>query len=286
MDIKTFFDTTTATFTHTISDPDTKCAAVIDSVADYEPNSGRISTKSADMVIKYIQDNDLKLEWILDTHIHADHLTASKYIKDKLGGKIGIGSGIKKVLNYWVPVFNTQNDTPTDASQFDALFEDDDSFKLGNISVRVMHTPGHTPACITYIFNEKVAFVGDTLFMPDLGTARADFPGGSAAELYQSIQKILSLPDNTKLYLCHDYPPEPRKEVSFLTTVSDQRKHNKCINDSISEDEYVIKRANRDKTLPVPKLLFPAIQVNMRLGDCGTVEKNGTKYIKIPINTI
>lgn len=282
--VKTFFDKDTATFTHIVSDPSTKQAAIIDSVLNYDQYSGRTNTKSADLVISYINENELTVQWILDTHIHADHITASYYLREKLGGKIGIGAKIKDVLALWVPIFNTANDTKLDASQFDCLFDDQQIIKLGNIDIKVMHTPGHTPACASYLIEDSV-FVGDTIFMPDIGTARTDFPGGSAAQLYESVRKLLNLPDETKIYMCHDYPPEGR-EVTWISTVREQKTKNILIHDNISKEEYIATRNKRDEGKPVPKLLLPSIQANLRAGTFGHAEQNGRKYIKIPVDTI
>lgn len=280
--IKTFYDPATATFTHVVWDAATQDAAIIDSVLDYDMYSGVSKTYSADAVIAYVQHHKLNIQWIVDTHIHADHITASHYLKEKLGGRIGIGSKIKDVLNFWVPIFNTSHDTPLDGSQFDHLFEDGDTFMLGTIEVRVIHTPGHTPACVCYVV-EDAAFVGDTLFMPDVGTARTDFPKGSAGDLYDSIQKILSLPDETRLFLCHDYPPLNR-DITWMTTVGDEKAHNILIHSGISRDEYISLRNKRDKGKAVPKLLLPSIQANMRTGTFGTAESNAIQYVKIPLN--
>jgi len=282
--IKTFFDNDTATFTYVVSDNGTKKAAVIDTVLNYDQYSGRTHTKSADDVITYIQNNTLQLNWILETHIHADHLTAAPYIRQKLGGKIGIGAKIKDVLAFWVPLFNTHSDTPLDASQFDHLFEDNEIIQLGDVSIQILHTPGHTPACVSY-WIEDALFVGDTIFMPDLGTARTDFPGGSAATLYDSIQRILALDEATQIFVGHDYPP-PGRELSSNTTVKEQREKNVLVHKGISKDQYVEKRNARDKDKPVPKLLLPSIQVNLRAGCFGNPESNGTQYIKVPLNTI
>lgn len=282
--IKTFFDNETATFTYVVTDNATQTAAVIDSVLDYDQNSGRTKTHSADQVIAYIKEKYLSLEWILETHIHADHLTASHYIQEQLGGKIGLGANIKKVLGFWIPIFNTAQDTPLDATQFDKLFVDEEVFKLGNIDVKVLYTPGHTPTCYSYLIEDAV-FVGDALFMPDVGTGRTDFPGGSAPDLYDSIQRILSLPDTTRIFTCHDYPPAERSATS-LSTVKEQKENNVIINAKISKEEYISLRNKRDEGKPVPKLLFPAIQVNLRAGTFGKPEKNGIQYVKIPINII
>lgn len=282
--IKTFFDADTATFTHVVSDPSTQKCAIIDSVLDYDQYSGRTKTHSADQVINYVTQEKLSTEWILDTHIHADHITASHYLKEKLGGKIGIGSRIKEVLAFWVPIFNTSKDTNLDASQFDHLFEDGEIFKLGNIDVKALHTPGHTPACASYLIEDAI-FVGDTIFMPDIGTARTDFPGGSAATMYDSVKKILSLPNETRIFLCHDYPPEER-DVTWITTVKEQKGKNILLHDGISKEAYITTRNKRDEGKAVPKLLLPSIQANLRTGTFGIQEENKIRYIKIPVDTI
>lgn len=282
--IKTFFDPDTATFTHIVSDPNTGKAAIIDSVLNYDQYSGRTSTKSADILINYIKEHNLSVEWILETHIHADHITASHYLKEKLGGKIGVGAKIKDVLALWVPLFNTQKDTNLDASQFDYLFEDGEVFKLGQVDVKVIFTPGHTPACSSYLIEDAI-FVGDTLFMPDIGTARTDFPGGDAATMYDSVKEILSFPDETRIFLCHDYPPEGR-DVTWLTTVKEQKEKNLLIHDGISRDDYIKLRNKRDEGKSVPKLLLPSLQANLRAGTFGLPEENNVRYIKIPIDTM
>jgi glyoxylase-like metal-dependent hydrolase (beta-lactamase superfamily II) len=282
--IKNFFDQDTATFTYIVSDESSKKAAVIDSILNYDQYSGRTSSKSADEVIKFIKENALTLEWILETHIHADHLTASQYLKEKLGGKIGIGSRIKEVLSFWVPIFNNIHDTPLNGMQFDQLFEDNEVIKLGNVCIKVLHTPGHTPACASYLIEDAI-FVGDTIFMPDAGTARTDFPGGSAATMYDSIQRILCLPDNTRIFTCHDYPPEGRA-ISYLSTVKEQKEKNILINDNISKFQYIEIRNKRDEGKAVPKLLLPSIQFNLRAGGFGNPEENDVRYLKIPINKI
>jgi glyoxylase-like metal-dependent hydrolase (beta-lactamase superfamily II) len=284
MHIHHFFDKDTATFTYVASDEVTQKCAIIDSVLDYDMNAGKTSTVSADKVIAYVKENKFTVEWILETHAHADHLTASHYLKEKLGGKIGIGEHIKDVLEFWVPLFNTAHDTPLDGSQFDHLFKDGEVFKIGSIEVKVMHTPGHTPACLTYIMGDA-AFVGDTIFMPYVGTARTDFPGGSAQTLYESIQKLLSLPENTKIYTCHDYPPEG-KEVGYVSTVAEQKAQNSMVHQGVSEAEYVSARNAKDKGKAVPRLLLPSIQVNLRAGDLGKAENNGIQYIKVPLNKL
>jgi glyoxylase-like metal-dependent hydrolase (beta-lactamase superfamily II) len=284
MNIKHFFDPNTSTFTYVISCPSTNQCAIIDSVLDFDIQSGRTSTLSADEIIEYITSMKLKVEWILETHAHADHLSGAQYLKRKLGGKVSIGEHIKSVLDFWVPVFNTSEDTPLDGSQFDILFKDGDVFKIGKIDVKVMHTPGHTPACISYLIGEHV-FVGDTLLMPHIGTARADFPGGSAQTLYESIQKLLALPEQTKIYTCHDYPA-PGSEAGYLTTVQEQQLNNKMIHQGTTKEDYIQTRSEKDKGMPVPKLLLPSIQVNIRAGFLGDEEDNGVQYIKIPLNKL
>lgn len=284
MNIKHFFDTDTATFTYVVSDPVTARCAIIDSVLDYDMHAGKTSTVSADKVIDYVKKTGLTVQWILETHAHADHLTGSHYLREKLGGKIAIGEHIKEVLTFWVPLFNTGHDTPLDGSQFDHLFKDGETFHIGSLEVKVMHTPGHTPACVSYLIGDTV-FVGDTIFMPYVGTARTDFPGGSAQTLYRSIQKLLSLPENTRIYACHDYPPQGQNE-SYVSTVADQKVENNMVHKGVSEADYVAARTAKDKSKAVPRLLLPAIQVNLRAGDLGEPENNGVQYIKIPLNKL
>lgn len=282
--IEKFFDPDTSLFSYVVSDPNTSSAAVIDTLLNYDQYSGRSSTKSADDIIAYIKNKNLKLEWILETHIHADHLTAAYYIQEKIGGKTAIGSQITKVLKYWVPIFNTEKDTLLDGSQFDILLDDNQTIKLGSVDIKVLHTPGHTPACVSYLI-ENAVFVGDTLFMPDTGTARTDFPGGSAEVLYDSIHKIFSLPEETCIYNCHDYPP-PTRSPNNVSTVGAQKNHNILINHNISKAEYVALRNKRDAVLSLPKLIVPSIQVNLRLGRFGDAENNGIQYVKIPVNKL
>lgn len=284
MKIEHFFDKDTATFTYVVSDPKTGKCAIIDSVLDYDMNAGKTTTLSADKVISYVKGQRLSVEWILETHAHADHLTASHYLKEKLGGKIGIGEHIKEVLKFWVPLFNTAHDTPLDGSQFDHMFKDGETFTIGSLEVKVIHTPGHTPACVTYLMGDA-AFVGDTLFMPYVGTARTDFPGGSAQTLYRSIQKLFSLPENTRIFTCHDYPPQGQNE-NYVSTVADQKAKNSMVHEGVSEAEYVAARNAKDVGKPVPRLLLPSIQVNLRAGDLGVAEKNGIQYIKVPLNKL
>lgn len=284
MKIQHFFDDDTATFTYVISDEATGRCAIIDPVLNLDMASGRTSTVSADEVIDYAQKNSLSVEWILETHVHADHLTGAHYLKEKLGSKIGIGEHIKEVLKFWIPLFNTAHDTPLDGSQFDHLFKDGEIFNIGSIEVKVLHTPGHTPACISYLMGD-VVFVGDTIFMPYVGTARTDFPGGSAKTLYHSIQKLLSLPKDTKIFTCHDYPPQGQGEA-YVSTIAEQKSCNIMVHDGVSEQEYVAARNAKDKGKAVPRLLLPSIQVNMRAGSLGKPEENGVQYVKIPLNKI
>lgn len=282
--IQSFFDPDTATFSYVIHDSGTKKAAVIDPVLNFDPLSGNVSTKDADKIIAYLRDHHLELEWILETHIHADHLTAAHYIKEKMGGKIGIGSGICQVLSHWVPIFNITADTPQDGSQFDVTFADNEIIQLGNLKITILHTPGHTPSCVCY-WVEDAVFVGDLIFMPDIGTARADFPGGDSRTLYHSIQRLFLLPDHTRLFTCHDYPPENRS-LDSQSTIGQQKKSNVLINSMVSVDDFVQKRTQRDTGKPVPRLLLPSLQVNLRAGSFGEKEENNIHYIKIPINKI
>jgi glyoxylase-like metal-dependent hydrolase (beta-lactamase superfamily II) len=279
--VESFFEPQTDTFAHVVHDPATKKAAVIDAVLDYDQFSGHTSTKFADKIIAAVQAQGLSVDWVLDTHIHADHITAASYIQQQLGGKIGIGAHIKDVLAYWVPIFNTRADTALDGSQFDVLLREGETIPLGSLSINVLHTPGHTPACCCY-WVEDAAFVGDTIFMPDVGTARTDFPGGSAATMFDSVRKILSLPESTRLFMCHDYPPAGR-EVACVTTVGEQKKHNVMVHDGILKEDYVAMRNKRDDGKPVPKMLLPSIQTNLRAGDFGLPEDNGKQYVKIPV---
>jgi len=283
--IKAFFDQPTYTVTYVVHDKETKCAAIIDSVFDFDPASGRTSFDSADEVIAYVNAHDLKVEWLLETHAHADHLSAAPYLQEKLGGKIAIGEHIVMVQNVFGKLFNAGTEFQRDGSDFDHLFADGDTFKIGALDVTVMHVPGHTPACIAYVVGDAV-FVGDTMFMPDYGTARADFPGGDARKLYQSMRRILSLPDTTRLFMCHDYLPAGRTEYVWETTVADERKHNIHAHDGVSEDEFVKMRTERDKTLDMPRLILPSVQVNMRAGHLPPAEDNGVRYLKVPLNGV
>ena len=282
--IKGFFDNQTSTVSYVVHDNIEKKCAVIDSVLDFDYSSGDIDYVNADKIISYVDQNKLNVEWLIETHVHADHLSASPYIQKKLGGKIGISEKISDIQNIFGKTFNAGTEFQRDGSQFDKLFKDNDKYKIGNINCKVINTPGHTPACTAHVIGNSI-FVGDTLFMPDLGSARADFPGGDARQLYRSIQKILSYPDETRIFVCHDYPPSSR-EVKWSTTVGEQKENNVHVKTSILEDEFVKIREARDKTLNMPKLIIPSIQVNMRAGNLPPPEDNGSVYIKVPINSI
>lgn len=284
MHIETFYDNETATFTYIVIDENTKKCAVIDSVLNYDQFAGKAVTSSADKLVDYIQTNNLKNEWILETHVHADHITAAHYLQTKVGGKIGIGSGIKQVLDMWVPVFEIENDTSLTGEQYDVLFNEGDVFNIGDLAVTVWHTPGHTPACASYLVEGSI-FVGDTMFAPHLGTARCDFPGGSAAQLFKTIQRFFTLPDETKVYLCHDYPSEGNEALSCIT-IKQAKQENVQVRPDTELEEYVKRREARDVTLAVPKLLLPAIQANLRNGQFGESSKNGKQFIKIPVNAL
>ena len=282
--IKGFFDDETSTISYVVYDMTSKKCAVIDSVLDFDFSSGTIDYHNAEKIISFIEKMKLDLEWLIETHVHADHLSASPYIQKKLGGKIGISEKISDIQNIFGKTFNAGTEFQRDGSQFDRLFKDNDEYKIGSIKCKVINTPGHTPACTAHVIGNSI-FVGDTLFMPDLGSARADFPGGDARELYRSIQKILSYPDDTLIFVCHDYPPTSRK-VEWVTTVGEQKKKNIHVKTSIGEDEFVKVREARDKTLSMPKLIIPSIQVNMRAGNLPPAEDNGDVFIKVPINSM
>lgn len=283
--VEAFFDEATFTITYVVSDPDEGNCAIIDSVLDYDPKSGRTGTGSADRVIEFVHGQRLTVDWILETHAHADHLTAAPYLKDRLGGSIAIGAQIIDVQSIFKKIFNAEPEFATDGSQFDRLFDDGDTFRIGTLVVQVMHTPGHTPACLSYVIGDA-AFVGDTLFMPDYGTARADFPGGDAGNLYRSVQKILSLPDATRLFMCHDYLAPGRDEYAWETTVREERNYNIHIRSGTTEADFVSMRNARDKTLDMPTLLLPSVQINMRAGHLPPPELNGVSYLKLPINAL
>ncbi len=278
------FDPATWTVTYVVHNGPGSGAAIIDSVLDYDPKSGRTRTTSADKLIDYVKAQGLQVQWILETHAHADHLSAAPYFKKKLGGQIGIGDQITKVQKVFKGIFNLEPEFRLDGSQFDVLLKDEQEFSIGDLTARVLAVPGHTPACVAYQVGDAV-FVGDTLFMPDVGTARCDFPGGDANTLYASVQKVLSLPPETRLFMCHDYPPNSRP-VAFETTVAEQRADNVHVHDGITQAQFVEMRTRRDATLEMPVLILPAVQVNIRAGDMPPPEANGTAYLKIPINAL
>ena len=283
--VQSFFDPATWTISHIIHHGAGSSCAIVDSVLDYDPKSGRTRFDSANKLIQFIQDHDLKTEWILETHAHADHLSASAYLKKTIGGRVAMGEHIRAVQHVFKGIFNLKDEIKTDGSQFDVLFKDNEQFQIGDLTARVMCVPGHTPACTSYIVGDA-AFVGDTIFMPDVGTARCDFPGGDALQLYQSIQRLLAMPDDTKLYLCHDYPPDNEREPVVQTTVAAERAGNIHVHDGISATEFVDMRTTRDANLAMPNLILPAIQVNIRAGELPKAEDNGTRYLKIPLNVL
>lgn len=283
-DVSAFFDEATFTVTYVVSDPTTGRAAVVDPVLDFDPASGRTSTTSADKVVAFVEDNKLGVDWILETHVHADHLSAAPYIHETLGGKAAIGKDVTAVQKTFKGVFNLK-DLATDGSQFEHLFADADAFSVGSIEAYVIATPGHTPACVTYVIGDA-AFVGDTLFMPDFGSARTDFPGGSAPQLYESIRKILALPDETRLFMCHDYKAPGRDVFAWETSVAEQRANNIHINDTVSRDEFVAMREGRDSQLGMPKLILPSLQVNLRAGQLPEPEDNNIRYLKLPLDAV
>lgn len=279
--VEAFFDPQTNTISYIVIDPNSNSCAVVDSVMDIDYAAGRITQENADKMIEYIQSNNLDLEWIIETHVHADHLSAAPYVQEKLGGKIGIGAKVMVVQETFGKIFNEGTKFQRDGSQFDKLFEDGDSYKIGTMEAFVIATPGHTPACMVHVIG-NAAFVGDTLFMPDGGSARADFPGGDAGELYDSIQKILALPDEMRLFMCHDYGPNGR-DIAWETTVGDEKKHNIHVGDGKTREEFVAFREARDATLSVPKLIIPSLQVNMRAGEVPT-DEDGNPVLKVPVN--
>jgi glyoxylase-like metal-dependent hydrolase (beta-lactamase superfamily II) len=283
-DVTAFFHEPTHTVTYIVHEEGGSNCAIIDTVLDYDAESGRTATNAADEVIAHVRGNGLQVEWILETHAHADHLTAAPYLKQHLGGRIAIGEHIVAVQETFKKVFNLGEGFAADGSQFDHLFADGETFRLGALEGRVIHTPGHTPACVAYQFGDCV-FVGDTLFMPDFGTARTDFPGGDAATLYRSIHKILSLPEETRLFMCHDYGPNGR-DIAWQSSVVAERTDNIHVNDGISEDAFVAMRTARDADLSLPSLILPAIQVNIRAGALPPPEDNGVSYLKIPLNAL
>jgi glyoxylase-like metal-dependent hydrolase (beta-lactamase superfamily II) len=292
LQVESQFDPATSTFSHILWDEATRQCALIDSVLDYDPKSGRTNTASADRLAERVNALQLQVQWLLETHVHADHLSAAPYLQKKLGGQLAIGGFITTVQNVFGKIFNAGSEFARDGSQFDRLLSNREVFAVGGLLVTAMHTPGHTPACMTYVVQDPsvqpvhtVAFVGDTLFMPDYGSARCDFPGGSASTLYQSIQKVLALPGDTTLYLCHDYPPDGREPVC-VTTVAAQKASNIHVHDGVSEVEFVAMRSARDATLAMPVLLLPSVQVNMRAGHMPQPEANGVRYLKIPVDML
>ena len=282
--VQAFFDPATWTVSYVVYEQPGSAAAIVDSVLDYDPKSGRTRTTSADRLIAFVREQNLTVEWILETHAHADHLSAAPYLKKQLGGKIAIGGDIKTVQDVFKRVFHLEPGFRTDGSQFDHLFADGETFAIGNLQAQAIATPGHTPACMAYQIGDSV-FVGDTLFMPDVGTARCDFPGGSAPTLYRSIRKLLALPPETRLFMCHDYPPAGR-EPTWETTVAAQRASNIHVRDGIAEQDFVAMRTKRDATLEMPVLILPSVQVNIRAGEMPPPEANGVSYLKIPVNAL
>jgi len=281
-EVAAFFDKDTNTFSYVVKDPDSKSCAIMDSVMNLDYASGTITFDGADEIIAYVREHKLEVEWLIETHVHADHLSAAPYIQKKLGGKLGIGSNIRIVQKLFGRVFNAGTEFQRDGSQFDHLFEDGDAYQIGGMTAYAMHTSGHTPACMTHVVGDA-AFVGDTIFMPDGGTARADFPGGDAGVLYHSIQRLLSLPEETRLFMCHDYCPDGR-EVEYETTVAEEKAKNIHVHDGITHDQFVEMREARDLTLDMPRLILPSIQVNMRAGHLPPAEDNNMVYLKLPIN--
>ncbi len=284
-DVAAFFDNATNTVSYVVQEPEGANCAIIDSVLDYDQAAGRTDTASADQIISYVRDNGLTVAWILESHVHADHLSAAPYLQEALGGKIGIGDQITVVQNTFGKIFNEGTQFQRDGSQFDGLFKDGDSLHIGQMRCDVMHTPGHTPACLTYVIGDA-AFVGDTLFMPDFGTARCDFPGGSADDLYNSIQRILSLPDDTRIFVGHDYKAPGRDEFAWETTVGEQKALNVHVGAGKPLEDFVAMRTARDAKLGMPRLILPSLQTNMRAGNLPEPDTNGTRYFKVPIDTL
>ena len=283
-EVTAFFDPPTNTVSYVVKDPASNACAIIDSVMDIDYAAGRISYESADKIVSFVKEHDLTVEWLIETHVHADHASAAPYIQGKVGGKLGIGENITIVQNVFGKIFNEGTEFQRDGSQFDRLFKDGDTYSIGNITAFAMLTPGHTPACMTHVIGDA-AFVGDTLFMPDGGTARADFPGGDARVLYSSIKRVLALPPETRLFMCHDYAPGGR-EIKWETTVAEERANNIHVRDGISENEFVEMRTTRDATLDLPKLIIPSIQVNMRGGNLPEPDESGKRHLKVPINEL
>ncbi|MFN4235939.1 MAG: MBL fold metallo-hydrolase [Vogesella sp.] len=283
--VEAFFDPATFTYSYVVSDPASAECAIIDPVLDYDPASGRTRHHSADRLLQYILEYELKTRWILETHVHADHLSAAAYLKQQLGGTLGIGAGITQVQRTFGALFHAGTGFACDGSQFDHLFQDGENFQLGELAAQAIHTPGHTPACMTYLIGDA-AFVGDTLFMPDYGTARCDFPGGDAATLYHSIQKLFALPPQTRLFMCHDYKAPGRDHHAWQSTVAMQKQHNVHVHQGVDEASFVAMRQARDASLGMPALILPSVQVNMRGGQLPPAEENGVRYLKIPLDTL
>ncbi|WP_091828207.1 MULTISPECIES: MBL fold metallo-hydrolase [Marinobacterium] len=281
--VTAFFDEPTFTYSYVIQDPDSSSCAIVDSVLDFDYAAGKTDTRSAEAILTFIAEQGLTVEWILETHVHADHLSAAPFLQEKTGAKLGIGAHITTVQDTFGKAFNAGTEFARDGSQFDALFNDGDSIRIGTLEGKAMHTPGHTPACMTYVFGDA-AFVGDTLFMPDYGTARCDFPGGDAHILFQSIQKVFTLPDATRLFMCHDYKAPGRDEYAYETTVAEERAHNVHVHEGINEADFVRMRTERDASLDMPRLILPSVQVNMRAGKMPPAESNGQVYLKVPID--
>jgi glyoxylase-like metal-dependent hydrolase (beta-lactamase superfamily II) len=282
--IQAFFDTATWTVSYVVSDPDTRRAAVIDPVLDYDFKAGRTGTRAADRILAYLQEQSLQVEWILETHVHADHLSGARYLHRHVGGTVAIGENIREVQAIFKKFFNLERSFLPDGSQFDHLFSEGETFRIGKLEARAMLVPGHTPADMAYLVGDAV-FVGDTLFMPDVGTARADFPGGDAHALYRSIRRLLELPPHTRIFVCHDYPPAGR-EPRWETTVSEERENNIHVRDGIAEEAFVAMRRKRDASLELPTLLLPSIQVNVRAGELPPADENGVSYLRIPLNAL
>jgi len=283
-EVTAFFDPKTNTISYVVQDPGSKACAVVDSVMDIDYAAGRISYESADRIIDFVRENGLTVDWLIETHVHADHLSGAPYIQEKLGGRIGIGENIRTVQDTFGKVFNEGTEFQRDGSQFDHLFRDGDTYTVGGMTCFAMHTPGHTPACMTHVMG-NAAFVGDTLFMPDGGTARADFPGGDAHELYHSIRKVLSLPEETRLFMCHDYGPNGR-DIQWETTVREEKEHNIHVGRGKTKEDFVKFRTERDATLAMPRLIIPSLQVNMRAGEMPPADKDGKTFLKVPVNTL
>ncbi|WP_108660346.1 MBL fold metallo-hydrolase [Acuticoccus kandeliae] len=283
-EVTAFFDPATNTISYVVKDPDSKACAIVDSVMDIDYAAGRITYDHADEIIAYVTSHGLKVEWLIETHVHADHLSAAPYIQEKVGGKLGIGDKITVVQDTFGKIFNEGTEFQRDGSQFDRLFKDGDTYTIGGMTATAIHTPGHTPACMTHVIGDA-AFVGDTLFMPDGGSARADFPGGDAGVLYDSIQKVLALPDETRLFMCHDYGPNGRN-IAWETTVADEKAHNIHVGGGKTKAEFVKFRTERDATLALPKLIIPSLQVNMRAGELPPADESGRHFLKVPINAL